>query len=231
MIKINLLPLEKRRTERTPMPRFILIVANVAAAALLVLYGGLAFIRNGMLDSEKKELTEQLQKLSDDVKTHDEYTQKMASRKAELEQIDQIAKRQVDMWRILDALWKTVDDNKKIWLEQIRFLDSEAAKGFFKKSNPTARDFPPYALEITCRAAGSDPRVMTRFRTDLKANAQLRKYFQHCNVNPDFVVEPDRDKAYKNKHLLSFKVSIFPTPVVTTPQKAPPKPPAAGAAK
>ena len=38
MIKINLLPTEKRKAERTPLPRFLLIAATAAAFFILLFY-------------------------------------------------------------------------------------------------------------------------------------------------------------------------------------------------
>src|SRR6185436_7575887 len=38
MIKINLLPTEKRKAERTPLPRFLLIASTAAAFFILLFY-------------------------------------------------------------------------------------------------------------------------------------------------------------------------------------------------
>ena len=64
MIKINLLPVEKRKPERTPLPRFGLILANVAAGGVLVAVLVLELIRWTVVVNERDTKQKELAALS-----------------------------------------------------------------------------------------------------------------------------------------------------------------------
>ena len=58
MIRINLLPVERRRKEKTPLPRFLILIAGVIACLLLGVWNiqGCA-----QLKQTEKQLTEKKQ--------------------------------------------------------------------------------------------------------------------------------------------------------------------------
>lgn len=227
MIKINLLPVEKRRAERTPLPRFMLTVVTAAAAAIVVAYVALQYLRVKGKETDIEEARHKLKLLEPDVKKHGELTQTRDRLKAKIEQIRQVTERKVEFFRAADAVWDVVENNKKVWLDDIVLLDSAQAQNRFRRLDPATKAFPDFMLELRCHAAGVTARDLTKFRMELKRNPVLNRTFENVNFNPEWKVE--NEDQFQVKYSMNFSVLLYPkvkqppAPVKTAPA-APPKP-------
>jgi hypothetical protein len=217
MIKINLLPSEKRKAERTPLPRFFLIVINAAA---LVLFGaGIAFytvIRIPALNAEVAAAVRARSDLQGAVNEHDRLQKDLQALQTKVGQIDQLTRRNIEWWQAVNALWDVIVDNEKVWIDDIKMLEGKAVLGDLKKGDSTMKDTPPFGLSMRCHVAGDEVEVMTRFRTALKDHPLLKKLLPGLNINVDW--KKSEEKDFSEGYSLNFAVTLV------GPIQAPPKP-------
>src|SRR3954462_11148589 len=117
MIKINLLPTEKRKAERTPLPRFLLI-APPAAAFFILLFYNLWILK--LISDEKNEIARQqgeLQRLQPFVQEHDRLRTEEEALKNKVREIEGLINRDVEFWRTVNALWEVIHQNKHVWVD------------------------------------------------------------------------------------------------------------------
>ena len=221
MIKINLLPAEKRKSERTPLPRFGLILANIAAGAVLVVLVLFEFVRIGIAVADQKRLEDRKASLAAVAAEYDRELAENQSLEAKLREIKSIAGSPIDWWRAVDALWDVVHDNPKVWLDDLQVLDAGTAKSSVTGYDPASTLAPPYGLSFSCHSATADVGPMTKFRNDIRLNPTLKNYFKEINFSVDWTVEDQADFAEKNS--LAFKVQMIGSekPVAPATQAAP----------
>lgn len=208
MIKINLLPVEKRKPERTPLPRFGLILANVAAAGILVILAGIELIRVVNLTRERNEKEETAASLRPVVAEFKATEEKNKALQAKLQEIRSISGAPIEWWRAIDALWDVINDNQKVWIDDLTMLENTAAKQAAIAYDPATKiTTTPYGLSFSCHVAGVDVALLTKFRNDIRLNPILRGYFREINFNPDWTVEDQADAA--EKYSLGFKVQMI----------------------
>jgi len=224
MIKINLLPSEKRKAERTPLPRFFLIVINAAA---LVLFGaGIAFytvIRIPSINRDIASAQETRKNLQGAVETHDRLQKELQALQVKVGQIDQLTRRNVEWWQAVNALWDVIVDSEKVWIDNIKMLEGKGVMTDLKKGDSTMKDTPPYGIQMKCHVSGDEVEVMTRFRTAIKEHALLKTLLPGLNINVDWKKAPEKD--FDELYSLSFSVTL------AGPVQAPVKPAAGAASK
>lgn len=233
MIKINLLPPSERPVDRTPLPRFLLILTTVAAAAGAVAFiAFLIFVQVKAVNSDLKEKKDELARYKQQVAQYDQMSKELGDLDNKIKEIDSIAGREFVWWQILDAIWSVVVRHR-VWLDEIKVLDEKAVQAIMKKSDPSAKALPPYGVLLKCKAASQDPLVyatqptmadvMTAFRLDLKKHPLLAKLLPQVNFNVDFKVLAEKD--YYEGFAMSFEV------VLMAEVQAPPTRTAPGARK
>lgn len=229
MIKINLLPVEKRKTERTPLPRMMLIIATAAVAAIAVLVNVVVYFQILGVERDIEDRKNTLVRLEPKVKEHDRLQARVAQLKAKVSEIESLVKREVEHWRAVNALWDVIQASPKVWVDDLRILDGTAASGELKRIDPEASGGSPYGVTMRCHVAGEEVSEMTAFRTKLKENRFLKEYLSTVNFNVDWKVDPEKDFAEENS--ISFAVSLLGPMVPPTKVKPPGAIPAkAGAA-
>ena len=221
MIKINLLPTEKRKAERTPLPRFLLIAATAATFFILLFYN-LWILKK--ISDVKDEIASQSRVLNDlgpFVKQYDELSAEEARLKAKVNEIKELIGRDVEYWRTVNALWDVVHSNPRVWLDDLKILDAKSAPGELKRIDPDSKDTPPYGVSFRCHVAGEDVSEMTKFRTALKDNPTLQETLTLINFNVDWRV--NEEKQFEETHSIDFSVSMFG--LATPPKRQAPEPP------
>lgn len=218
MIKINLLPLEKRKPERTPLPRLFLIIVEAALVSILVFYIIFIYLKISDKDKEIQTLQTNFSQLS---LLANEYDKKV-SEKSKIEQmvkeIDDVTFRQLKWSEVIDALWDIIYNNPRIWLEEIKILDARGAQTELKKFMPGATFSPRCAIQLKCCAAGENTTAITNFRMDLKKHPKLCRIFDQVNPTPDFKVSLEEDS--EEKFFISFTVILFNIGGQTTKESA-----------
>ena len=233
MIKINLLPTEKRKAERTPLPRFLLI-ASTAAAFFILLFYNLWILKR--ISDKKDEIAMQqaeLTRLAPFVQEHDKLLARQGELQNKVREIEGLINRDVEYWRAVNALWDVIHQNPRVWIDDRRILDARAAPGELRRGDPDTKEAVAYGVTMRCHVASEEVTEMTKFRKALKENLVLQENLTLINFDIDWRVndEKDKDKDGQDSHSIDFAVSMFglPTkPVKKAPVPAGAKPPAPG---
>src|SRR6185503_19506907 len=104
MIKINLLPTEKRKAERTPLPRFLLIASTAAAFFILLFYNLWVLKMISDVVDRTKEQQKILADLQPQVAEFERLSAEEASLKTKVKEIEGLVTRDVEYWRLVNAL-------------------------------------------------------------------------------------------------------------------------------
>lgn len=211
MIRINLLPVEKRHPEKTPLPRFLLVIAGAALTAVLLFFVIAALLKIFDINAQIGDLNKQVSSLAKDEETFDKLSTEKSQHQAAINDIRQAIDRPFDMWHVIDILWSILHAHPRIWLEEIRWLDAKAAESALKRMDPEAKAFPNYGVQLKCRAAGLDSHVITAFRMGLKEHPALSQKLPRINDNPEWKIDPEKD--YDDEYSMAFEVTLWgPTP-------------------
>jgi hypothetical protein len=229
MIKINLLPTEKRKAERTPLPRFLLI-ASTAAAFFILLFYNLWILKR--ISDKKDEITGQqaeLQRLQPFVQEHDKLLARQTELQNKVREIEGLITRDVEFWRTVNALWDVIHQHPRVWIDDLRILDARTAPGELRRGDPETKEAVAYGVAMHCHVAGEEVTEMTKFRKALKDNLILQETLTLINFDVDWRVNEEKEKDSAENHSIDFSISMFG--LATKPLKQAPAPPAAAAAK
>lgn len=210
MLQINLLPLEKRKPERTPIPRFALILALTAATVGIAFYVVFLFIE---ISNLSKTIVEKNLRYADVVKQVADFPTLQAEASAAQStwtQIEQVAVRPMRWSLAIRALVDVIVKNPRIWIENITMLDAGTARSMRASQVPGDRGAAGGGIVIRCGAAGNNTSVMTKFRNDLKTDPALKAYFDRINVSPDWTITTE--DGYEERHSIPFTVTLFAPP-------------------
>lgn len=225
MIKINLLPTEKRKAERTPLPRFLLI-ASTAAAFFILLFYNLWILK--LISDKKDEIASQqaqLASLQPFVQEHDKLLAEETALKNKVREIESLITRDVEYWRTVNALWEVIHQNPRVWIDDLRILDSRQAPGEMRRADPENKEAVAYGVSMRCHVAGEEVTEMTKFRKALKDNPILQETLTLINFDVDWRVNDEKDKDSTEHHSIDFAISMFG--LATPPKRKPPAPPGA----
>src|SRR5579883_2090061 len=234
MIKINLLPTEKRKAERTPLPRFLLI-ASTAAAFFILLFYNLWILKR--ISDKKDEIAMKeadLQRLQPFVQEHDKLLARQTDLQNKVREIESLINRDVEYWRTINALWDVIHQNPRVWIDDLRILDARAAPGELRRSDPDTKEAVAYGVSMRCHVAGEEVSEMTKFRKALKENLTLQENLTLINFDVDWRVNDEKEKDSAESHSIDFAISMFglaTKPVKKAPAPAGAKPPAPPGAK
>lgn len=194
MLKINLLPPEKRKLEKTPLPRFLLIIAVVVAFLGVSIVCTYLWIQIGNKEDQIALLEKNLKELEADVKKFEALSVELTTLEEQKKQIESVVSRPIRWSELIDTVWDIVVSNKRIWLEELKITDAGGASGELKKFMPGTKSPAEMGVVLKCNALGTDLDAMTNFRKDLKTNPKLSSLFNIVNIDPDYKIEADSIK-------------------------------------
>ena len=159
MIEVNLLPAELRRVERTPLPRFLVIIIGTALVMTTGAFGVVVNMRN-LPDLEDKEwdLVHSIKTASDEAAVHDDLLYEIAETKDRKKAI-------AEMWRTRIILSKKLVELSAItpkWIGLKTVILTES-KGKPKKGEPENGG----SFGIECISAGPDLNRVANYRRKL----------------------------------------------------------------
>ncbi|MBI2931463.1 MAG: hypothetical protein HYY16_07405 [Planctomycetes bacterium] len=209
MIRINLLPAEKRKPERTFRARTGLVMVGVDAAAITVVALVCALLYMRVSDVQRKidDQTKVRDSLAGAVKEHGTLSQSISALSTQVSEIQQTVGRKVEWWRAMDALWDVIQQNPRIWVSEIQVLDARTAEGQGKKYNPEFSKKPPYGLLVRCHCAGKEVSALTKFRMDLKRSPDLNRWFGEINWDAQWRTSDERE--FVEKFRMDFEVALI----------------------
>ena len=227
MIRINLLPAEKRKAERTPLPRFFLILTNVAALAILGLYLTYVWFQIRQTEDEIAEAFRTLESLKTAVAEHDKLQQEVAALTAKVREIDSVTERPIEWWQAINAVWDVIHQHPKVWIDDLRVLDDKQASSDLKRMDAASKIVPLYGIALKCHVAGSEVDEMTRFRRGLKDHPVLQRTLALLNFDVDWKVDKETGSTSAQAapeqatSSISFNATLFGVPPPKTPRTAP----------
>ena len=210
MIRINLLPTEKRKAERTPLPRFLLIASTAAAFFILLFYN--LFILKLISDTtqEIKVQQDNLARLRPDVELHDKLLAEETALKNKVREIESLISREVEYWRTVNALWDVIHNNPRVWIDDLKIMDARSAPGDLKRVDPDNKEAVAYGITMRCHVAGDEVTEMTKFRKALKDHPILQETLTLINFNVQWtVVDEKSSSATEEAHSIDFDISMF----------------------
>jgi hypothetical protein len=228
MIKINLLPTEKRKAERTPLPRFLLIASTAAAFFILLFYN--LFVLKMISDTQDDIVRENktLNDLARDVAEFDRLTAEETALKNKVKEIESLINREVEYWRTVNALWDVIHNNPRVWIDDIRVMDSRTAPGDYRRVDPEGKEAIAYGISMRCHVAGEEVTEMTKFRKALKDNPILQESLTLINFNVAWNISEDKgDKGVEEIKFIDFEIAMFG--LATKPKRREPVAPPKGA--
>ena len=211
MIKINLLPLDKRKTERTPLKGAGLMIADAAVLVVVVILVVIHLIQIGNLNTEIAEKKKTVASLQEDVKKHDMLKAKSEELSKQLADLEKVTATRPFYWsEVIDALWDAVAKHKRVWLDDIQMTDGKTMESKLKAldANTTVANS-RHGILLKCHVGGTDVRALTNFRRELKDHPTLARYFPI--VNFDISYRQADQKEFAEKFSLDFEVFLVNT--------------------
>lgn len=172
MIQVNLLPVERRRMERTPIGRFVLILLGVGLACASVAF----FVYLEMLVRGRQASREELRKDVESPKTAQvnmdfaELTAKDQAHKSRKAVIDKL-KAPFRWSDVLDILCEKLElVHKKVWFDEIRVLEAQEVRSRMQSAGMT--EPVDAVMVVEANNAGTDPEPFLDMRFDVVQKAK-----------------------------------------------------------
>jgi hypothetical protein len=211
MIKINLLPLDKRKTERTPLKGAGLMIADAAVFAVVAILVIIHLIQIGNLNTKIDQGKKTLASLQEDVKKHDKLLAESKQLENDYKDLEKVtAARPFEWSEVIDALWDSVAKHKGVWLDDIQQADGKMMEQKLKALDPkTPITGAKHGILLKCHVGGTDVRALTAFRRELREHPTLSRYFPI--VNFDVSYRQMDQKEFIQKYSLDFEVFMVNT--------------------
>ena len=210
MLKINLLPENKRRAEATPIARMVTILAGlvVGLALVVLLIFQLLVLRPGLnsdLDAAIKKGTD-LKKFAEQADAKKKDIEAMESRKKAID--DLLASRKILWYDIMDKVVDVVERNPLSWLEELTAEYKEAKLGGVAGKAQTeyelkgkfavagAEKIPAYQFRESVQSTLVNTGIMPGWEEKLNIiTKEMKEYEQGWQTNGDFYCWRERPAA------------------------------------
>ncbi|HEU4339159.1 MAG TPA: hypothetical protein VFS19_03750 [Planctomycetota bacterium] len=211
MIKINLLPLDKRKTERTPLKGVGLMIADAAILGVVVILVVIHIIWNGNLKAQIEANKKTIDSLAADVKEHDKLVAEVRQLTNEKNDLDKVTAARPFIWsEVIDGIWDCVAKHKRVWLDDIQQADGKMMDSKLKAlDSNTPITGSKHGVLLKCHVGGVDVRALTAFRRELREHHTLSRYFPV--VNFDVSYRKADQKEFAEKFSLDFEVFLVNT--------------------
>jgi Tfp pilus assembly protein PilN len=227
MIAINLIPVELRKVDATPLPRRLTIFGAVAlnavglVVALMYYFGTIP-----ALQARKDAAQNQVYQATTINKVEQRYNDLIAQ-KRDFEQrrktIEDIQKARVLWAAKLDQLWDLIPP--EMWLSDIRLEDPpkpmKAARGALQPADDTPKG---QILVIEGYTAGPDVSKISEFIKALETKKENQPYFfdEFEKIGPvQIELEEDKFQKYEEKVAMKFTLRLYMIPRQIELQPAP----------
>lgn len=216
MIKINLIPPERQKVEKTPLPVFISICAIVALITCEIILGLYLIIQNRNCQSQITAKKNDMKRLENAVKEHDQI-------KADIERIEKRkkmhtlldAERGKTWTEILDTMWDVINEFDFAWVDNISGEYGGKAPTGATKSRIINRSFKLDVFTGGDRILPSDT-VVRRFEKTYSTD--IFNYFTYSTWT-SFPLKEDFCEKVARKRTLTFENTKEVTPPKTPKKK------------
>jgi FtsZ-binding cell division protein ZapB len=223
MLRINLLPPERRRLRRTPLYALLPLTLGVMLVAGSSAMAAYFWVLKAAIDKDI-EATEALINSKQHVRAkHQQLTNDLAKIRADMASINQIVKTEQPKWsEILRALVEVSSKNPTVWFDKIDILNATSASAALRRFSPQARQQPLFGIQLDCNVAPEklteegkisfvgNPELIMKFREDLKSHPAIKEAFKEFwPVHPDWQSAPEQgaNEGFKLKFSV-FLISV-----------------------
>lgn len=171
MIRINLLPLDKRRPEKPPLTNLLVVSGIVLVIACLTTYLGVSLTLLARKDKEIKGKNKERASLLPFEKQHDSLQKDVELMEQRSKAITEIKKGKHILWsRVVDELCECVANSSTIWLLSLRGTDKATTvrTGPGGGAATKTRSIVERELTLDIQSASEDYKKITEFRELLK---------------------------------------------------------------
>lgn len=169
IIRINLLPPEKRRRERTPFSRYVALIVGTAVNAAIVLFMVKTALDTRHLNQQKADEETRIATLKKKVEPEYEKTKKDVEKiEARKKAIEALKKEKILSWsEVIDSVCDVLAANQWVWLTGMDL--AEGGKG------PRGQQQLDLYVALNCSSTASEEdckldrvgEVMTKFKRDI----------------------------------------------------------------
>ncbi len=207
MIKINLLPVEKRKAERTPLPRLGLILTNVVVLGLVLVVVVWLFISAKHREDQIASLDNDIEKLKPDEARFEKLKAESGNLEAQVTNLRLVTgRRPFPWWQVFDSVWDVVQQNPKVWLDSIEVLEGKTVDQKLKSADPKYKGGASYGVLLKCHSGGLDVKNFTDFRMALKGHKTLSALFPQINFQTEWKVSDQ--KEFLEQFSLDYEVIL-----------------------
>lgn len=190
MIRVNLLPLDRRRPEKTPLPRFLLVVLAAALTTCVLVAVAFTFVQMMNVNKDIDQLKTEEANLTASVNEYERVNKIVEAVVQKDDMIQKLEKRTVVWSDVLDDVWTVLDAEKSLYILDISMLDENQARGFIL--GPGGRPLPkgqapPFGLKIEVRIFSLDTTRLTALRAALSKHEDIAKVLPLMNPKPTIV--------------------------------------------
>ncbi len=171
MIRINLLPKEKRRPEKPPLLNLLMVGGGLLVLACLVLYLGLSLTWLASMNKKIEDKSREKSSLQPFEKDYDTLKKEVGLMEQRSKAITEIKKSRIIMWsRVVDELCDCIADSSTVWLLTLKGTDQATAlkPGVGSGGKPGAKVVVERELTFDIQSASEDYEKITEFREFLR---------------------------------------------------------------
>lgn len=188
MIRINLLPEDYRRAERTSPKLFATVLLSVVCVCCAFGWFALVYFGElGRLEVQHSRVRDELAGMQEQVQYHGALSKEQADFRERAQTIQQISKSRIMWSRVLDEMVDLVNintdaDGPRVWLKSLRVTDGKGANEGPK-------------LQMPGLVQGSEMRLVA----DFFDNLYVAPFYEHVKVSTyptgSRVIDEDRDPS------------------------------------
>ncbi|MBI5367887.1 MAG: hypothetical protein HZA54_12680 [Planctomycetes bacterium] len=170
MIRVNLLPIEKRHPERTPLPRLISIFVGVGVSFGLLVANALFYLKVAEAETRLASLQADRDGRREQVKEYDQVKAKREEADKRKRAIESIRGSRTFLWSFeIDKLCDVINDCPTVWLTSLRCGDGAPPVTLYfgpgkMKPNSTVE----FYMLLECRSATDGKINYTEFGNKLE---------------------------------------------------------------
>lgn len=217
MIRVNLLPSEYRRRDRTPLRVFAtLIAAVVAVCACGFYYAETFFGELGGVDARLAEVRNELFGLQPQVKHHDSLVREKDDYSARATTIHEISKSRISWTKKVDELIDITnageprEENSNgylVWFASLNIAQNVFESGAKKKKKGAAEPDTAGTVKLQGMCASEHASSIVAFLNDLKSNDEFFKDFASIE-DPSADLNEQEDQALEPAHVMNFPIAM-----------------------
>ncbi|HLG42265.1 MAG TPA: hypothetical protein VI643_02785 [Planctomycetota bacterium] len=221
MLRINLLPPERRRLRRTPIYALLPLALGVFLAAGSLALAAYFYVEMTIIEDQLRETDAQIESKKHVRAQHAQLTADLAGIREEVRNITTIVNQGRPEWaEILGAIVEVSSKNPHIWFEKVDILSATAASAALRRFSPQANVPTTFGVQLDCNSAPEkvleegkasyigNPELIFKFREELRMHPTLRNAFKEMQpINPDWQLVSDQGSVEGFK--LKFSVYLI----------------------